>query len=165
MGTISQLTRRPAAVAAAATALVLAGGAAASAYWATSGSGSGLQTAGQLQVLSTQALAQAAAGQQPISPGGSADAAVRVANPNPYAVQLYRVSSAGAANADAAHPQCVATGITFQDPAAPLTPTVTVPANGSLTVVLPGAIAMSLASDPGCQGASFRIPLTLEVRK
>ncbi|MGY3567875.1 hypothetical protein [Sinomonas sp. RB5] len=151
--------------AATAAALVLGGGAAASAYWGTTGSGSGSQTAGQLQVLTTEALAQPAGGQQPITPGGVADAAVRVTNPNPYPVELYSVASAGPATADAAHAQCVTTGITFQNPAVPLAPTVTVPASGSLTVVLPGAVAMDLTSDPGCQGASFRIPLTLEVRK
>jgi hypothetical protein len=166
MGKLMQLKgARGAAAAAAAAALLLGGGAAASAYWGTTGSGAGSQSAGQLQVLTTEALAQPAPGQQPIAPGGVADAAVRVTNPNSYAVQLYSVASAGPATADAAHPQCVTTGVTFQNPAAPLAPTTTVPANASLTVVLPGAVAMDLTSDPGCQGASFRIPLTLEVRK
>jgi hypothetical protein len=146
-----------------AVALVAAGGTA-YAYWGTTGVGSGAASAGQLQTLTTQALVQAAPGQQPLSPGGTADAVVRVSNPNPYDIQLYSVSSAGAATADGSHPQCVTTGVSFQDQN-PLAQPVTIPANATQTVTLPGSVSMGLTSDAGCQGAHFNLPLTLEVRK
>ncbi|MGN6403173.1 hypothetical protein [Sinomonas sp.] len=146
-----------------AAALVLAGGTA-YAYWGTSGTGSGSAAAGQLQTLATQALVQAAPGQQPLSPGGTADAVVRVSNPNPYDVQLFSVVSAGAATADASHPQCVTTGVSFQNQN-PLAQPVTIPANATQTVTIPSSVSMGLTSDAGCQGAHFNLPLTLEVRK
>jgi hypothetical protein len=146
-----------------AAALVLAGGTA-YAYWGMSGIGSGTASAGQLQTLTTQALVQAAPGQQPLSPGSTADAVVRVSNPNPYDVQLFSVVSAGPATADAGHPQCVTTAVSFQNQN-PLAQQVTIPANATQTVTLPGSVSMGLSSDAGCQGAHFNLPLTLEVRK
>ena len=145
--------------------LLAASAGAASAYWLTAGSGAGAAPAGDLQALTTQALVQPAAGQQSLAPGGTADAVIRVANPNAYPVQLYSVAASGPAAADAGHPQCVTTGVSFQNPGAPLTPTVTIPANSSQTVSLPGTVSMDLSSDTGCQGALFSLPLTLEVRK
>jgi hypothetical protein len=162
---VKQLVRRPAAAVVGASILLAAAGGTAYAYWSAPGAGSGAASAGQLQTLTTQALVQAAPGQHPLSPGGVADAVVRVSNPNPYAVQLYSVSSAGPATADSSHPQCVRTGVSFQNPATPLTPTVTVPANSTQTVTLSSSVSMDLTSDAGCQGAHFNLPLTLEVRK
>ncbi|WP_136610873.1 hypothetical protein [Sinomonas albida] len=149
----------------AAVVLLLAVGAAASAYWLMGGVGSGNAAAGQLQALTGKALVQLAPGQAPLYPGGTADAAVSITNPNPYDVQLYSVAAAGPAAPDAGHPQCVTTGVAFQSPAAPLTPTVTIPANATLTVSLPRTVTMDLTSDSGCQGAMFDLPLILEVRK
>ncbi|WP_138442760.1 hypothetical protein [Sinomonas susongensis] len=164
-GSLPRRTRRSAIAVAASAALVLGGAGAAIAYWSTTGSGPGSAAAGQLQTLTTQALVQAAPGQAPLSPGGTADVVLKVTNPNGYPVQLYSVSSAGGAVPDAAHSRCVTTGVTFQNPSAPLAPAVTIPANGTQTVTLPGSVSMSMASDAGCQGAFFNVPLTLEVRK
>ena len=148
-----------------ATALLVGATGTAYAFWGTIGSGGGSAAAGQLQVLTTEAILQPAPGQSLLAPGTSADVVVRVANPNPYEVQLYSVTADGAATPDAGHPQCVMTGVSFQAPAAPITPQVSIPANATQTVTLSGAAAMDLSSDPGCQGAVFRLPLTLEVRK
>lgn len=159
-----RMGRRAATAAAAVVPLLVTGGAA-SAYWLTAGAGSGAAAAGQLQALTAQALVQPAPGQQSLYPGGTADAVLSVSNPNPYDVQLYSVTGAGSATADAGHPQCVTTGVAFQNPAAPLTPSVTIAANATATVSLPGRVTMDLSSDSGCQGALFHLPLTLEVRK
>lgn len=164
-GTLFRKTGRSGVAVAASAALVLGGAGAAIAFWSTTGSGPGSATAGQLQTLTTQALVQGAPGQAPLAPGGTADVVVKVTNPNAYPVQLYSVASAGAAAPDSSHPQCATTGVSFQNPLAPLTPAVTIPANGTQTVTLPGSVSMSMASDAGCQGALFNLPLTLEVRK
>jgi hypothetical protein len=158
---VKQQVRRRAAAVIAGSVLLAAAGGTAYAYWGTAGNGSGSAAAGDLQTLTTQALVQAAAGQQPLAPGGSADAVVRVSNPNPFAVQLYNVSAAGPATADSGHPQCATTGVSFQNQA----PAVTIPANSTQTVTLTGSVSMDLTSDAGCQGAHFNLPLTLEVRK
>ncbi|MEA5453773.1 hypothetical protein SPF06_03470 [Sinomonas sp. JGH33] len=156
---------RRATTAAAAVVLLVASASAGFAYWLMAGTGSGAAAAGQLQALTAQALVQPAPGQQLLFPGGTADAVLSVTNPNPYDVQLYSVAAAGPAAPDAGHPQCTTTGVTFQNPAAPLTPNVTIPANSTATVILPGTVTMDLGSDSGCQGAVFHLPLTLEVRK
>ena len=147
-----------------ATALLVGAAGTAYAFWGTIGSGGGSADAGQLQTLTTEASVQPS-GQSLLAPGTSADVVVRVANPNPYEVQLYSVTADGAATPDAGHPQCVTTGVSFQAPAAPIAPQVSIPANATQTVTLSGAASMDLSSDPGCQGAVFRLPLTLEVRK
>lgn len=162
---VSAKAGRRATVALASGALILGGAGAAFAAWSTTGSGSDSAGTGDLQTLTTQALVQPAPGQRLLVPGGTADVVVKVTNSNPYPVQLYSVASAGAATADSSHPRCVMTGITFQNPSVPLSPAVTIDANSTQTVVLPGSVSMAMTSDAGCQGALFNLPLTLEVRK
>lgn len=160
-------SRRLAARTAAATvALCIATGAGgAYAYWATAGAGSGSATNGTMETVTVQALVAGDGPQGTLVPGGTADVAVRAFNPNASAVQVYAIRGNGAATADANHPGCTTTGVAFVDPAAPLAPTVTIPANSSVLITLPGAAAMSMASSSGCQGATFSLPVTLEARK
>lgn len=160
-------SRRLAARTAAATvALCLATGVGgAYAYWATVGAGSGAATNGTMETVSVEALVTGDSPQGTLVPGGTADVAVRAFNPNGFAVQVYAISGNGAATADANHPGCTTTGVTFVEPAAPLTPAVSIPANTSVLITLPGAAAMSTASSSGCQGATFSLPVTLEARK
>jgi hypothetical protein len=160
-------TRRLAAKsAAAAVALCLATGAGgAYAYWATVGAGSGAATNGTMKTVSIEALVAGDGTQNALVPGGTADVAVRAFNPNDFAVQVYAIRGNGLVTADVNHPGCTTTGVTFVDPAAPLAPAVTIPANTSVLMTLPGAAAMSLASSSGCQGATFSLPVTLEARK
>ncbi|HJW00898.1 MAG TPA: hypothetical protein VJ617_17540, partial [Arthrobacter sp.] len=141
-------SRRLAARTAAATvALCLATGTGgAYAYWATLGAGSGASTNGTMATVTVEALVAGDSPQGTLVPGGTADVAVRASNPNGFAVQVYAISGNGAATADANHPGCVTTGVTFVDPAAPLTPAVTIPANSSVLITLAGAAAMSMAS-------------------
>ena len=61
----------------------------------------------------------------------------------------------GAAVPDAGHPTCTVTGVTYTTTAV----TKTVPASGNLSFTVPG-VAMTNASDTGCQGATFTIPVT-----
>jgi hypothetical protein len=144
--------------------VVALGGGVAYAYWTAHGSGSGNATNAGMQAVTVEALI---AGDNPAStliPGGTADVVVRVANSNAYPVHIYSVAGNGAVTADAGHSACTTTGVTFNAPAAPLSPTVTVPASGSTLVHLPGTASMSTASQSACQGATFQIPLTVTVR-
>lgn len=159
-------SRRLAARTAAATVLCLATGAGgAYAYWATAGAGSGAASNGTMATVTVEALVAGDSPQNTLVPGGTADVAVRAQNPNPYAVQVYAIRSNGDATADVNHPACITTGVTFLEPAAPLAPAVSIPANSSALIMLPDAAAMSTASSSGCQGATFSLPVTLEARK
>ncbi|MFC4397981.1 hypothetical protein [Arthrobacter sedimenti] len=152
--------------AAATIALCLATGAAgAYAYWSATGAGTGSAPNGTMKAVTVDALISGDGTQNALVPGGAADVGVRATNPNNFAVQVYAIRGNGAAAADANHPGCLTTGVTFTDPSAPLAPATTIPPNSSVLITLPGAARMSLASSSGCQGASFSLPVTLEARK
>ncbi|MCO4238047.1 hypothetical protein [Pseudarthrobacter raffinosi] len=167
--TTKTTSRRLAAKTAAATVtLCLATGVGgAYAYWATVGAGSGAATNGTMATVTVEALVAGDSPQNTLAPGGTADVAVRAHNPNGYAVRVYAIRGDGAATAVGDPTGCPATGtgVTFVDPAAPLAPTVSIPANSSVLITLQGAAAMSTASLSGCQGATFSLPVTLEARK
>jgi hypothetical protein len=147
--------------------LVIGGAGAAYAFW-TSGSGSGSSTAGtaNMQTVAVAAFVGGDNASSTLVPGGSAaDVIVRVNNPNSFSVQVVSIVSAGSITADAAHPACTTTGVTFTPPAAPISPTVTVAPNSALLVHLPGAASMDSSSSSGCQGATFHIPVTLAAQR
>lgn len=134
------------------------------AYWATLGEGSGAASNGTMETVTVEALVAGDGPQNALLPGGTADVAVRASNPNNFPVQVYAIRGNGDVKADASHPGCTTTGVTFVDPAAPLAAT-KVPANSSVLITLPGAAKMSLASSSGCQGATFSLSVALEARK
>jgi hypothetical protein len=72
------------------------------------------------------------------------------------------VTGSGTITADAAHPGCTTTGVTFADQAGLNT---AIAGSGTTLVHLPGAAAMSTASSNGCQGATFSIPVSISVRE
>lgn len=157
---------RLARTAAATVALCILGGAgSAYAYWFTAGIGSGSATNGTMQAVTVDALVPGDTLQTSLVPGGTADVILRASNPNPHAVTIYGIAANGPVTADAAHPGCTPTGVTFTPPPAPLTPPVTIPANSSIQLTLSNAASMSAASLSACQGAKFDVPVTLEVRK
>ncbi|MFK4297492.1 hypothetical protein ABH924_002642 [Arthrobacter sp. GAS37] len=149
---------------AAALSLVLGVGTA-YAYWSTTGIGSGSAANSAMQTVTVDAFIAGDTPATTLVPGGSAEVIVRATNPNAFAVQVYSFTSNGAATADASHPSCTTTGVTFNAPAAPLAPTVSIPANTSILITLPGAASMSGASQSSCQGAVFHLPVTMAVRK
>lgn len=135
------------------------------AYWAADGSGGGSAAAGDMQTVTVDALVPGDTPASTLIPGGSADVVLRITNPNPYSVQVYSVTSKGAAAAGDTHPSCTTTGVTFVAPPSPLSPAVSIPANSSTVVTLPGAASMDTTSHSACQGATFHLPVTLAVRK
>ena len=144
---------------------LLAGGGTAYASWATTGAGSGAAAAATLQAVTVDAFIAGDSNRTSLVPGGTADVILRTSNPNAFAVQLYSVAASGPVTADAAHAGCTTTGVSFTAPAAPLAPAVTIPAHSSLLVSLPGAASMSTQSPSACQGATFKIPVTVEARR
>ena len=135
------------------------------AFWAADGSGSGSAGAGDMQTVTVDALVPGDDPASTLIPGGTADVVLRVRNPNPYAVQLYSVTNNGQATADNAHPSCTTTGVSFAGSPGPLSPGVSLAANSSTLVTLPGAASMDATSQTTCQGATFHLPVTLAVRK
>ena len=68
------------------------------------------------------------------------------------------VTGNGAITADAGHAGCVTTGVTFTNQTGL---TLDVAANGTADRTFTGAAQMSNASDNGCQGATFTVPVSL----
>ena len=145
--------------------LIAAGGGTAYAYWAAAGTGAGSAAAGTMQAVTVDALVAGDGPTAALVPGGTADVVLRLTNPNPYSVQVYRVTANGPATADTAHSGCTTTGVSFTGTTAPLSPATFIPANSSTLLTLPGTAAMDTTSLAACQGATFRLPVTAEVRK
>ncbi len=128
------------------------GATAALAAWTVGGGGTGTATATSSQNLTTSVATTTAA----LYPGiTGASLYLTVNNPNPFPVAITSVNANGAAVPDAGHPTCVTTGVSYTTTAV----TQTVPASGSASFTVP-SVAMTNASDTGCQGATFTIPVT-----
>lgn len=106
----------------------------------------------------------------PLYPGATGDLIVRLKNPNTKPVTLLRVSQGGAVSVDGGGAGCTS------DPEWPNTlgtsgvgileaTSLDIVLDGGSTRVLhlPGAASMSLTSDTDCQGATFNIPISVEV--
>lgn len=139
-------------------------------FTALVGAGPGTATTGSLQPL---AILSAVTGSPSTSlmPGTSADLLLNVTNPNPAPVTIVSVSQGGGVSVQGG------AGCT-SDPAWPGTSgnsgvsvasltALSIPVAGGATSVVhvPAGALMSTASASGCQGASFRIPVTVTVRQ
>lgn len=141
-------------------ALLTAGGGAAWAHWSTAGSGTASATARTFETVAVVATGAGDAPDSTLVPGGTADVILRVRNPNDFAATVYSVAPSGPVTADAGHPGCTATGVSFTATSAPLTPAVELPP-GETLIHLQEAAAMDATSQSACQGATFSIPVTL----
>lgn len=138
------------------TALVLVAGAgAAYAAWKANGSGNASAKAESARVLTT--LDVTATTDANLYPGATADAKIRIDNPNKFPVKITSVLGAGAITADSGHTGCTVTGVTFANQAGLA---LTVGAGSAATFDLSNAVSMSNDSEDGCQGATFSIPVT-----
>jgi predicted ribosomally synthesized peptide with SipW-like signal peptide len=137
------------------------GAGAAYAYFTSVGSGTGSASTGTVQTVTV--AASTATPSTALLPGGTGDVTLKVTNPNGYAVTLVSVTGTGGAiSADAGHPGCTTTGVTFTNQTGLST---TIPASSTSIIDLAGAAVMSAASSAGCQGATFSIPVTIAVHK
>jgi hypothetical protein len=157
----SSLRRRGALVVAGVLATVVIGSGSAYAYWTGIGSGSGSASTGTAQTVTL--LPATATVTTPLVPGGTGDLLLRFSNPNAYDVTLISVQQApGSVGVVNPSGTCSTTGVTVPTSSALA---VTVASGASVAVSVPNAAAMSTASDSGCQGASFQIPVTVAVRR
>lgn len=126
------------------------------AAWTASGGGQGYAKASSAQALATVDVSASTGAT--LFPGADGDVLIRVSNPNAYPVRVTGVAGSGAITADSGHPACVTTGVTYTDQSGL---TVDVSAGGQTQTTLSGAAHMSNASDNGCQGATFTVPVSL----
>ena len=129
------------------------------AAWLSSGSGRPGVSAGNALAPTTSTVAGSAVTSGLLVPGATGTAVVTVTNPNPYRVRVLALAPGGAVTASGGVGTCATTGITFTAQQ----PGVTLAAGAGTTLTLPGAVAMSTASETGCQGATFTVPITVTV--
>ena len=153
-----KFVKRSIAVGAAVAVVSLAG--VAYAAWTASGTGSGSAKAGTASALSTVDASASLLPSDNLYPGGTGTVVVKIHNPNSYPVKVTAINGNGAITGSGGTGPCSTTGVTFANQTN-LTPGWLVAANNDLLVTLNGAAAMSNASDDGCQGATFTIPVTL----
>lgn len=125
------------------------------AAWTTGGSGSGYAKAGTAQALTTVDVSASAS--PDLYPGTDGNVIVRINNSNPYPVKVTDINGNGAITASGGIGACATTGVTYTNQSG----TFNVPANSAATFTLNNAAHMSNASENGCQGATFAIPVTL----
>jgi hypothetical protein len=126
------------------------------AAWTSSGTGSGYAKAGSAQVLTTVDVSASTAAT--LYPGVDGDLLIKINNPNPYPVRVTDVTGNGTITADSGHATCVTTGVTFTNQTGK---TIDIAASSQTQTTLTGAVHMSNASDNGCQGATFTVPVSL----
>jgi hypothetical protein len=134
------------------------GAGAAYAYFTASGNGAGGASVGSMKTVTLQDAT--AAPSTALLPGATGDVTLQVTNPNDFPVTLTRVDRHGTITADKSG--CTTTGVTFANQDALSTP---IAGGDTISVDLTGAVSMSAASSPGCQGAKFSIPVTITAQK
>ncbi|MEV6446668.1 hypothetical protein [Amycolatopsis sp. NPDC051716] len=138
------------------------GGGIAVAAWTSSGSGAANAKAGTAAAPTTGTVAASAFTTGLLYPGSAAgDAKILVNNPNPYPIKVTGIVANGTPTGSGGTGACTTTGVGW-NAQSPTTGN-SVPANGSATLSLPSAVTMSTASEDGCQGALFAIPVTVTV--
>jgi hypothetical protein len=125
------------------------------AAWTTGGSGSG-------QAQAASALNMPISAGTPSSnlyPGGSADVAASINNPNPYPVHVSSIAL-GAVTVDGSHSGCNLSSVSVTSPQTNASAGWNVAAGGNTTVHMTSAISMDNTANDACQGATFTVALT-----
>lgn len=143
-----------------ALALGLASGTAFAAFTA-SATGSGVASVAAAEPVDVTAIV----GSPALQPGSSSSLSFVLANPNPYTVTITGIAQRGTAATVSVTGGAACSGVA----AGVSVPTATslklpVPP-GAHEVTLQTAGVMSTASANGCQGATFHVPVSLEVRR
>jgi hypothetical protein len=154
-------TRRAAALGVANLAVI--GGGLAFANWSANGVGTVGTTAGTSKAVTAPVGSVSSTGATALVPGGSGQVAVTINNPNAFPVKVSSITITGtpapASVSGAKNASCTTANSLVTLAAGTFTTTSTsIPANSDGTVVTNGAInpvSMGLASDDGCQSATF----------
>ena len=158
-------TRVAGTASAAAVALcLLAGGGTAYAYWATTGAGSGAAAAATMQTVTVDAFVAGDSNRTSLVPGGTADVVLRTSNPNAFAVSVLGGLHRGGHGRYRPFRMHHHRGV-LHCPGRAARTCRHHPGNSSLLVTLPGAASMSTQSQSACQGATFKVPVTVEARR
>lgn len=132
-------------------------------FWGTAGTGTGTARTATVQPLTLTPAGPTAR----LYPGGTADVAVTIANPNPFqvrvaALKLDTTQGSGGFAVDGGHSGCGLGVLSFATQSNNGDGW-TVAANNSLALTLPGSIAMSAAAANTCQAATFTVYLAATV--
>src|SRR2546421_4014190 len=106
------MIRRSAQVLLLVAATSIAGAGVAQAFWGSTGSGPGAATSGSM-TITAEALAGETAADR-LYPGGTAEAILKVRNPNAFPVRVVAITASGSPQAGNG---CAPTGVTFTPPA------------------------------------------------
>jgi hypothetical protein len=131
------------------------------AYWALSGAGSASAASSSLGAVTVAAFTGGDAPSTSLLPGGSSDVVLRLNNTNSFPITVTAIALNGTIVATGGIGTCATTGVSVTFPSSP---SINV-ASGSHLIDLSGAAAMSLASQTGCQGATFDIPVSISFQK
>jgi hypothetical protein len=154
--------RRLTLVAATVVGLALVAGAAA--YWTSSGSGAGSAGTSTTQAVTIAPATPTAA----LYPGGTADVAATISNPNDTAVHLPSVmldtsQGTNGFDVDGAHSGCAVSTLSFTTQTNGggdfVVPAKVGSVDGTLSVDLTNAISMGSGAAGACQGATFTVYL------
>jgi len=133
----------------------------ASAYWRSSGTSSGVAITGDMDPVTIESATAGDVNGSLLYPGTTSDVVLKVHNPNTFAVHVISILQIEDAEitGHGGSGDCATTGVTYTAPS-----TVADIPVGDSTIVLEDAAAMGSTSDVGCQGATFEIPVTLQVK-
>lgn len=146
----SRRIRRGSIVVASTAALAIAS-AAFAASWTAESNGKAQAKSGRLEGVA----ASAAAPNEALFPGESADAALSLTNPNPVAMEVNAIQGNGPITSSSEDCDAAGHGVTFTD----ATGSWTIAKGATLDVSLPDAVHMALDSATECQDVTFSIPV------
>ena len=136
------------------------GGGTAYAFFAGTGSGSGVALTGSTQTVTIDAATGSTTTK--LYPGitPAADLTITLDNPNKVAIIITAISAgSGGVTGSGGVGTCTTTGVSVV-PSTTLN--ITIPANVTgYTFDVPQSVTMGAASDTGCQGATFHVPVNL----
>jgi hypothetical protein len=136
------------------------GGGAAYGFFVSAGAGSGTATVGTTAPVTV--LEATGTITNELYPGTTGDLLVTLDNPNTYPVAITAIAGNGTVTGAGGVGSCTTTGVSVPSQSGL---NISVASGSSVSAVIPGAVSMGAASDTGCQGATFQVPVTLTVHK
>ncbi len=135
------------------------------AYFTSTGSGSGTATVGTAQPVTVLQITGTVSVSPKLFPGATNGALqINLDNPNPP-VKITSITGNGAVTGSDGIGSCNTTGVTVNTQSGLSIP---VASGNPVSVTIPNAVSMdatSSHSDPGCQGATFQVPVTITVQE